>query len=170
MFFKLLAIFIIVPLLELWAIIEVGSRIGILPAIFILILVSVTGAALAKRQGYLVLARIQADVAAGRIPGDALIDGALVLAGALLLLTPGFLTDAVGLILLIPPVRLPFRSLLKRRLKRAAERRTVFSWSRGFGGGPWGRGGSAPGGTQTGWGYYDSGTNEPEQRRRELEK
>lgn len=168
MFLKLLAIFIIVPLLELWVIVEVGSRIGILPALFALILISITGAALAKQQGYRVVMRIQTEVSGGRIPSDALIDGALVLAGALLLLTPGFLTDAAGLLLLIPPARRPFRSLLKRRLKRAAEQRTTFIWSRGFGE-PWGPG-SSSGEAGTTAGPYGSGPNEPPQRRRELEE
>lgn len=169
MFLALLAIFVIVPLLELWVIIEVGSRIGILPALLTLVLISITGAALAKHQGYRVLMRIQAEVANGKIPGDSLIDGALVLAGALLLLTPGFLTDIAGLLLLIPPARLPVRSLLKRRLKKAAEQRTVFFWPRGFGGGPWGRGGPPPGGAETGARPYGSGRSEPEQRRKELQ-
>src|SRR3972149_1289208 len=105
MFMILLALFIIIPLLELWMIIEVGSRIGVLYTILTLILISVAGAALAKQQGYRVIARIQAEVQSGNMPGDSLVDGALILAGAILLLTPGFLTDIAGLLLLLPVTR-----------------------------------------------------------------
>lgn len=158
MFLALLAIFIIVPLLELWVIIEVGSRIGVLPTLLSLVAISIAGAALAKHQGYRVIMRIQDEVRNGEIPGDSLIDGALVLAGALLLLTPGFLTDIAGLLLLIPPTRLPFRAWLKRRLKRAAEKRTVIFW---------GRGGEPTSGPWSGPGNGDAG-REPERRRKEL--
>jgi UPF0716 protein FxsA len=135
-FLTLLAIFIIVPLLELWVIFEVGSQIGYLPTFLALILISVTGAALAKQQGYRALVRIQEEVRNGSMPGDSLIDGALILAGALLLLTPGFLTDAVGLLVLLPFTRSPFRTWLKGRLRRAARRRTVLFWSGGSGPSP----------------------------------
>ena len=144
MFMMLLAMFIIVPLAELFVIIEIGSRIGYLYTILILILVSFGGAALAKRQGYSAMARIQEDFRQGRMPGDSLIDGALILSAALLLLTPGYITDAVGLLLLLPPVRLLVRRYARRRLQAAIDRRTLrFS----------------PGGRPP----------EPEQRRKELE-
>ncbi len=125
MFLFLLAAFIIVPLAELIVIIELGSRIGYLYTVLALIVISFAGAALAKRQGYAVVARIQDDLRNGRMPGDSLIDGALILAGALLLLTPGYITDAAGLLLLLPPVRLLVRSLARNRLQRAVERKTV---------------------------------------------
>lgn len=153
-FFALLAIFIIVPLLELWVIFEVGAQIGFAATFLVLILISVSGAALAKRQGYRVVARIQQEVAQGRMPGDALIEGALVLAGALLLLTPGFITDAAGLLVLLPPSRAGFRRLIKSRLKSAVQRRAIF-----FGPGPGPGAYHGPGGTGA----------EPEQRRKELE-
>jgi len=166
MFMILLALFIVVPLAELIVIFEIGSRIGYLYTILTLIIISLAGAALAKRQGYAVVARIQDDVRQGRIPGDSLIDGALILAGALLLLTPGYITDTVGLLLLLPPVRLPVRRFVRRRLRLAVERRTVRVWSSGGPGGPnsgfgagWSSGGPPPG----------QPPDEPPQRRKELE-
>lgn len=149
MFAILLASFIIVPLAELIVIIEIGSRIGYLYTILTLVLISFAGAALAKRQGYAAVARIQEDIRQGRMPGDSLIDGALILSAALLLLTPGYITDAVGLLLLAPPVRHLVRGYVRRRIQKAIERRTVRYWPPR--GGPGGR------------------PPEPEQRRKELE-
>lgn len=168
MFMFLLALFIIVPLLELWMIIEVGSRIGVIYTVLSLVLISFAGAALARQQGYRVITRIQSEVQSGNMPGDSLVDGALILAGAILLLTPGFLTDIVGLLLLLPVTRIPVRSFAKRLLKKAVERRSIFVW-------PGGRGG--PGGSTGGFGGGPGARGpgngeppyEPEQRRKELE-
>jgi len=171
MFMILLALFIVLPLLELWMIIEVSSRIGAGYTIAALILISVAGAALARQQGYRVIARVQAEVQSGRMPGDSLVDGAIILTGALLLLTPGFLTDIVGLILLLPLTRKPIRSFAKRYLRKAVERRAVFTWMPGGRGGPndgYGGPGGRPGGHATN-GSTDGEPGEPEQRRKELE-
>lgn len=162
----LLALFIIIPLLELWMIIEVGSRIGVLYTILTLILISIAGAALAKQQGYRVIARIQAEVQSGNMPGDSLVDGALILTGAILLLTPGFLTDIAGLLLLLPVTRIPARSFAKRRLKKAVARRSIFVWAPGGRGGP--GDGSDFGGGPAGSGSGTDNPYEPEQRRKEL--
>lgn len=121
----MLVIFIVIPILELVVIIEVSSRIGLLYTFLSLLLISIAGAALAKQQGYQAVARIREETAAGRMPGDSLIDGALVLAGALMLLTPGYLTDAAGLLLLLPPARTAARAYVKRRIQRAVSRRKV---------------------------------------------
>lgn len=160
MFLILLVMFILVPLAELVVIVEIGSQIGYFYTILTLIIISVTGAALAKRQGYAVVARIRDDIARGRMPGDSLIDGALILAGALLLLTPGYITDTVGLLLLLPPVRKLVCSLTRRRIQRAIERRTVRIWNAGGGDGS-GNSANGPGPGKP--------PSEPEQRRRELE-
>lgn len=158
MFFKLLFIFVAVPLLELLVIIEVSSRIGLFYTLLTLLIISFAGAALAKQQGYQALGRLRQDFREGRIPGDPLIDGALVLSGALLLLTPGYVTDAVGLVLLIPPTRKPIRALVRQRIERGISRRTVRIYT--------------PGGNYTppGNGYTDNGeAAQPEQRRKELD-
>jgi UPF0716 protein FxsA len=152
-FFALLAIFIIAPLIELWVIFSVGSQIGFLNTFLVLILISIAGAALARQQGFRLLTRIQEDVRQGRMPGDSLLDGALVLAAAVLLLAPGFVTDVIGILLLTPPVRVIVRRRLKRGLENAVRRKSIRIWP---GGGP------GP--------YTDNREpTEPEQRRKELE-
>ena len=152
MFAKLLLIFIVVPLLELMVIIEVSSRIGLAWTFLSLLLISVAGASLARREGYSAVARVREDSRLGVMPSDSLIDGGLVLAGALMLLTPGYITDTVGLLLLLPPVRRPVRTWVRRRIARAIDRRTVRFCADGD------TGSEPPGGS-------DSGT---EQQRREL--
>ncbi|MGQ0823814.1 MAG: FxsA family protein [Actinomycetota bacterium] len=111
----LLIAFVAVPIVELYVIIQVGQEIGILNTLGVMIIMSVIGAWLARHEGAWVLKRMRDQLDAGRMPTNELIDGALILAGGLLLLTPGFVSDAVGILLLFPPTRVPFRALLKRR-------------------------------------------------------
>jgi UPF0716 protein FxsA len=111
-------LFIVVPLLELWLIIEVGQRIGALETVGALLVVSIVGAWLVKHQGLGVIGRIRRRTAAGQVPGVELVDGAMILVGGALLLTPGFLTDGVGLALLVPPVRATARRVARRVLAR----------------------------------------------------
>lgn len=115
----LIVLFIVVPLLELYVIIEVGQLIGAVPTIAILLLDSVLGAILLRAQGRAAWRRFNAALAERRVPGREIFDGAMIVFGAALLLTPGFLTDALGLLLLIPPTR----SLLRRGLTKAAKHR-----------------------------------------------
>jgi UPF0716 protein FxsA len=122
MFIKLLLVFTIVPLIELFVLIEVGSRIGSGPTLLLLLLTGICGAFLASRQGLSVLQRARHDLAQGRIPANPLVDGLMVLIGGMLLLTPGFLTDLLGFVLLIPVTRLPLRGFLLRMLRRMMER------------------------------------------------
>ena len=110
----LFAIFIGVPFAEIYVLLQVGHVIGILNTLALLILVSMVGAWLAKREGLGVLRRMQDSVNAGRVPGAELIDGFLVLLAAALMITPGFLTDIVGIFLLLPPVRAWVRHSLRR--------------------------------------------------------
>jgi UPF0716 protein FxsA len=107
-------VFLVVPIAELAVIITVGSEIGVLNTIGLLIVISVVGAWLAKREGLGVLRRIQAQLDAGRMPGAELVDGFLVLFAGALLLTPGFLTDCLAIALLFPPVRAVVRRTLRR--------------------------------------------------------
>ena len=111
----LVLLFIVVPILELWVLIEIGSAIGVLPTIALLILDSVLGAALMRSQGRSAWARFNRALAEGRVPGREVIDGALVIFGGALLLTPGFLTDILGLCLLLPPTRAVVRKVLVQR-------------------------------------------------------
>jgi len=106
MFFtKILILFVIVPVTELYILIEVGKKIGSLTTIGIIILTGIIGAYLVKSQGFMILRKIQNDLNEGIMPGDSLIQGAIILAGGILLLTPGFVTDIVGFIFLIPVSR-----------------------------------------------------------------
>jgi len=118
----LLAVFVLGPLLELYVLVQVAQAVGVLPALVILALVSVIGAALVKRQGLAALARVRTALAAGTVPDDELADGFLLLVAGALLIVPGFVTDAVGLALLLAPVRRLARRLAARRWSR---RRTV---------------------------------------------
>lgn len=114
----LVVIFVVVPLLELWTLVQVARAIGAVPALLILAVVSITGAALVKRQGLAVLGRIRGELDGRRMPTEHLADGALLLGAGVLLTVPGFVTDAVGLVLLVPPVRRAVAALLRRRWSR----------------------------------------------------
>ncbi|MDP1850289.1 MAG: FxsA family protein [Solirubrobacteraceae bacterium] len=111
----LVFLFIVVPIVELYVIIQIGQAIGVLPTIALLILDSVLGAALMRSQGRAVWRRFNGAIAEGRVPGREVMDGALVIFGGALLLTPGFLSDILGLILLLPPTRAVVRAVLLRR-------------------------------------------------------
>jgi UPF0716 protein FxsA len=104
-FFIFLLIFVFAPLGELYLLIEVGSRIGALPTIALSIFTAVLGGALVRLQGFSVLFRVQEAIARGQVPALELMEGAMLLLVGLALLLPGFVTDAVGFLLLIPPLR-----------------------------------------------------------------
>jgi UPF0716 protein FxsA len=112
----LFVLFIVVPLLELAVIIQVGQLVGTGPTVLLLLAVSLVGAALVKREGLRAWFRFRQAVAEGRVPAKEVVDGALLLFGGALLLTPGFLTDAVGLLLLVPVTREVVRRVLRRRV------------------------------------------------------
>jgi len=119
--FLLIALFIAVPIVELWAIVEVGALIGVLPTILLLFAMSVLGALLLRHQGRGAWRRFNRALAEGRFPGREVADGLLITMGGALLLTPGFITDAVGLLLLLPPTR----AIARLALRRWAARRLV---------------------------------------------
>ena len=118
MFLRLLLLFTIVPLIELYLLIKIGGIIGVVPTIAIVIGTGVLGAWLARWQGLAVLRRISDEVAAGRLPTDALIDGLLILVAAAVLLTPGLLTDSLGFVLLVPPSRALVRKVVAAAIAR----------------------------------------------------
>jgi UPF0716 protein FxsA len=113
--FVLAFLFILVPLVEIAVIIKVGESIGLLETLALLLVISMAGAWIVKHQGLGVLRRIVAERREGRIPAAAVVDGVLILVAGVLLLAPGFVTDAVGLVLLTPPVRNGVRRFLGRR-------------------------------------------------------
>ena len=111
-----LLLFLCIPLVEIWLLIKVGGIIGALPTVALVVLTAVIGASLARHQGLATLRRLQATLDRGETPAIELLEGVLLLAGALLLLTPGFFTDALGFACLIPPVRRAFALWLIRRI------------------------------------------------------
>jgi UPF0716 protein FxsA len=114
----LIVVFIAVPLLELYVILKVGDAIGVVWTILILAADSVLGSLLLRSQGRAVWRRFNEAVGSGRMPHREVVDGVLVIFGGALLITPGFVTDVVGLILLVPPTRALVRRLTMRRLGR----------------------------------------------------
>ena len=104
-FVVFLLIFVAAPLVELYVLIEVGSRIGALPTIALSIFTAVLGGALVRLQGFSVLFRVQQAMARGEVPALELMEGAMLLLVGIALLLPGFITDVVGFLLLIPQLR-----------------------------------------------------------------
>lgn len=110
----LIILFIVVPILELYVIIQVGQLIGVLPTLILLLADALLGSWLLKHEGRGAWRRFNEAMAARRFPGREVADGVLIVIGGTLLLTPGFLTDIVGLLLLLPPTRAIARRVLKR--------------------------------------------------------
>jgi UPF0716 protein FxsA len=110
----LILLFIVVPIAELYVIIQVGQLIGVVPTLILLLADAVLGSLLLKHEGRTAWRRFNEALAARRFPGREVADGALIIVGGTLLLTPGFITDIFGLFLLLPPTRAISRKLLKR--------------------------------------------------------
>lgn len=115
----LVLLFLVVPLAELYVIIQVGQAFGALNTIALLIIISATGAWLVKREGMSVWKRFQRQVESGAVPGKEIADGVMILFAGALLMSPGFLTDILAIALLLPPVRAVIRGVL---MKQAAKR------------------------------------------------
>jgi UPF0716 protein FxsA len=124
------ALAIVVGVVEITVMIQVGQWIGFLNTIGLLLLVSLVGAWLVKRQGLGVMARIREQRSAGRLPAAEAFDGALILVAGVLLVIPGFVTDALGLLLLMPPVRAVVRRFVSRRVLREVEMVRSRQWTR----------------------------------------
>ncbi len=119
MFSRLLLLFLALPLIELFFFLLIGQEIGIIATFGIILLTGVLGATLARRQGLKTLAKYREAVAAGRLPHEAVVDGLLIFAAGTLLLTPGFFTDTIGFLLLVPGVR----GLVRKRLEKSLRER-----------------------------------------------
>jgi len=115
----LVLVFIVVPLIELAVIIQVGEWIGVLPTVAILLVDSLLGSWLLKREGRGAWRRFRQALDQARIPADEVVDGALVIFGGALLLTPGFVTDVLGLLLLVPPTRAIANRAIRSRVRGA---------------------------------------------------
>jgi UPF0716 protein FxsA len=117
-------LFVLIPLLELLLLIRVGGVIGAGPTVLLVIVTGLVGASLARMQGFRVLRDIERDLERGRLPTGSLLQGLLVLVGAAFLLTPGILTDAAGLLLMVPEARRRLAPLLGRWFRRYQNART----------------------------------------------
>ena len=117
MFVVLALVFLVVPIAELYVIVQVAGGIGIPETILLLIGISFVGAWLARVAGLGVLNRLQRTVRAGKVPSAELVDGALVLFAGALMITPGFLSDCLAILLLLPPTRAVFRGVVLRRIR-----------------------------------------------------
>jgi UPF0716 protein FxsA len=121
----LIFLFLALPIAEIYVIIQVGQAIGIIPTLLLLILDGFAGAALARSQGRNAWARFNRALSEGRVPAHETFDGAMIMLGGALLLAPGFITDAFGFLLLIPPTR----ALVRGLVTRLAKRRVSFGWT-----------------------------------------
>lgn len=117
----LVVLFIAVPIAEIYVIIKVGEAIGPLLTVLLLAADSLIGAMLLRSQGRRAWTRFRETLQRGELPHREVVEGVLVIFGGALLITPGFLTDAIGVLLLVPPTRALFRRLLMRRLGRRIE-------------------------------------------------
>lgn len=122
MLLRLMLLFILMPLIELAILVYLGTIIGALYTVLIVVATGILGAVMARHQGLAALSRIRSSIESGIMPANELFDGALILAGGLLLLTPGIITDIVGFAVLVPQtrciIRRWIRSLIHRRIQR----------------------------------------------------
>ncbi len=130
MFLLIAFLFLVVPLVELYVIIQVAQSIGGLETVGLLIVDSLVGAWLVRREGMSVLRKVQEQLGQGNMPTKQLVDGALILFAGALMLTPGFVTDGLGVLLLIPPTRVIVRNTLMKRFKSRVQVVSPFSAGR----------------------------------------
>lgn len=114
-FQSLLLLFLLVPLGEIYILIQVGELVGTLPTILMVVLTALIGASLVRTQGILTLIQVQAELSRGQVPAIALVEGVVILCAGALLLTPGFVTDTAGFMCLVPPWR---RQVVTRLVQR----------------------------------------------------
>ncbi|MDF1535292.1 MAG: membrane protein FxsA [bacterium] len=120
MFLRLFLLFTLIPAIELYLLIKVGAFIGAGNTILLIIGTGILGAYYARQQGLAVMTSIQVRMQQGRLPGDDLVNGAMLLVGGALLITPGFLTDIAGFSLIFPPTREVIKVAVKGWLERKA--------------------------------------------------
>lgn len=130
----LIGLFVAFPILEIYVIIQVGSEIGVLPTVLLLVVESLIGGWLVKREGKRAWAALRTTLSSGRMPGKELTDAALVLVGGTLLLTPGFVTDVFGFFFVLPFTRPLARRVVTAVIARQAARRVDASYARSRGG------------------------------------
>lgn len=154
MFFRLLALFLLTPVIDLALLIQLGDWIGFWPTIGIILVTGFAGTYLARREGMSAWRRFRTQLEQGGLPGKELVDGVIILVAGALLITPGVITDLIGFLGLLPFTRAFIRKLVWRRATRALERGTLHV---GFGGG-WG----APGASSSeNFGWRGEPSNQP---------
>jgi len=117
MFFRLFLIFAVVPVIELALLIQIGSVIGTLNTIMLVVFTAMLGAYLVKMEGIGVVTRFQQNMLEGRFPAEEIFDGALILVAGALLVTPGITTDIVGFLLVVPASRIVIKRFLKKYIE-----------------------------------------------------
>ena len=122
---RLILLFTLVPLVELFLLIKIRTIIGALPTVLIVVGTGVLGAYLARQQGFMVWSRIQREMEMGMFPAEDMLDGLLIFGAGVVLLTPGVITDVIGILILIPFTRLYIREWIKRRLQIMMDRGNV---------------------------------------------
>jgi len=125
MLLKLFFFFVTTTTLELFLLLQLARRLGVGATVGLILATALAGSVMVKSQGLRILARMQEETARGVLPTDPILEGVMILVAGALLLTPGVLTDAVGLLLLLPPVRVAIRERLKRLIKRRIDRGTI---------------------------------------------
>lgn len=130
MVLKLLLLFTLVPLVELWLLIEVGKIIGTWLTILLVASTGFFGVLLACSQGLMVLYKMRAELRQGLLPADELFDSVFILLGGAFLVTPGFLTDCLGFSFLIPATRYFFKREVKRFIRKKMESGQLHLWRR----------------------------------------
>ena len=128
MLVRLTLLFVLVPLIELAILVYLGTIIGALYTVLIVVLTGILGAILTRSQGLAILSRIRINVRRGILPANELFDGALILIGGLLLLTPGIITDIAGFALLVPQTRRIIGRWLRGLIRRRIERAEIHYW------------------------------------------
>ncbi len=118
MFARLFLLFTIVPMAELYILIKIGSYLGAFNTIFLIVITGILGALLARLEGLRTLRQIMRSMSQGIVPAEELVDSVLIFVAGIVLVTPGVLTDSMGLFLLVPYTRTIFKRWLRRKLDR----------------------------------------------------
>lgn len=130
--FKLILLFTLLPLVELYLLIEIGQVIGGLNTIALVLVTGILGAFLARMEGFRTLLKAQEAMREGRMPAEEMVDGVLIVGAGAVLITPGVITDCLGFLILLPYTRRYFKIWLRRMFDRAVARRSIH-----IHGGPW---------------------------------
>jgi len=125
MFFKLFLAFTLIPVAEIYLIIKLGGHLGAFNTVAIILITGFAGATLARAQGLQTMLRVRQSLQQGLVPAEEMVDALLIFVAGIVLLTPGFITDAAGLLLLFPPARHHFKRFLRRKFDQWSKNGTI---------------------------------------------